>query len=100
MVLAVNPPLSGDQTAAAFKEKAMASTGSTPAAPASDTSSASATGSGSGGAGPSQTSGNASPSDTNAAQPTGNSNGAVSTRAKIELGFAAVVAFVGVMVAV
>lgn len=97
MVLAVNPPLTGDNTAAAFKDKAMSSTGSSSTPATSESASVSVSASQTSSAG--QTSGSASPSDTSAAQPAATSNAAVSTRAKIELGFAGVVALMGVMVA-
>lgn len=93
MVLAVNPPLSGDQTAATFQEKAKASSGTPATSPPSSSSSATAQSSGSG-------TGTASSSSAaaTATEPanTGNNNGALSGL-HVELGFASVVALVGMV---
>ncbi|KAI0091101.1 hypothetical protein BDY19DRAFT_682362 [Irpex rosettiformis] len=71
MVLAVNPPTTGDQTAAAFKAKAMGSSGSQQTSASSGTSPSSATPSGSVSA--TQSSGGSTVSSSTAAQPTGSS---------------------------
>ncbi|KAI0077079.1 hypothetical protein K474DRAFT_1662178 [Panus rudis PR-1116 ss-1] len=88
MVLSVNPPVTGDQTAAAFKAKAQASSG-TPSTPSSSSSSSS-------GASATSESGSSAPSPT-ATEPTnsGQTNG-VSRMAQVELAFAGVVALLGV----
>ncbi|KAK7682631.1 hypothetical protein QCA50_014431 [Cerrena zonata] len=94
MVLAVNPPISGDQTAAAFQEKAKSSSGtSTSSSPSSSSTSVSAqnsvTGTGT------ASSSSAASTATESAN-TGNNNGALSV-AQIELAFAGVVALVGLV---
>ncbi|GJE94574.1 cupredoxin domain-containing protein [Phanerochaete sordida] len=91
MVLAVNPPLSGDQTADAFKQKAMLST-STPSATAPSSSSSPASSQP-----PSGTS-SAAPTMTSPPPPSQSTNSAASHMAKLELCLAAVVAFIGVTV--
>jgi len=68
MVLAVNPPTSGDQTAAAFKQNAMSSTGPTPSSP----SNSSAPSAADAGLSQSQSSGSTPSSGTSAVQPSGN----------------------------
>jgi len=85
MVLAVNPPLSGDQTAAAFKQNAMSSSG--PVSTSSEpTSTASNTG----------TSSLAAPAET--APPSSSTSGGSMVTARMELCFAGIVALIGVFV--
>ncbi|KAI0789905.1 hypothetical protein C8Q75DRAFT_763129 [Abortiporus biennis] len=96
MVLAVNPPTSGDQTAAAFKAKAEASSGSpattspaasSPATSGSSTPTTTGTGTGTG-------TGTAAPSTSSS--PT---SGAASKTAQLDLAFAGIVALIGVALA-
>ncbi|KAI0342663.1 hypothetical protein BDW22DRAFT_1357115 [Trametopsis cervina] len=85
MVLSVNPPTSGDMTAAAFKQKALSSSGTTPPA-----SSPGVTSSSSGEPSPSESSSGSTPSNTAAAQPTSNSASSVSAWNAIVAGAAMV----------
>jgi len=86
MVLAVNPPTSGDQTAAAFKQKAMSSRG-TP----SPTTAASSS--------PTTASGSSSPSPSSSTSPP-STGGTISPQAKLELVFAGIVALLGLLIVV
>ncbi|CAL1717089.1 unnamed protein product [Somion occarium] len=96
MVLSVNPPITGEQTAAAFVDKAKASTG-TPSSPPPSSSA-----SGTSGSGASQTSdSSAPPPSPTATEPssTNDTSAAVSGMAKMEVVFAGVVAFMGLSLA-
>ncbi|KAJ3491771.1 hypothetical protein NLI96_g472 [Meripilus lineatus] len=93
MVLAVNPDVTGSQTAAAFKENAQGSNG-TPATSAQPSATASQVPNSSSSSNPSPSGSESSapsPSGSNAAQ----NNGAISPSAQLECIFAGIVAFIG-----
>ncbi len=97
MILAVNPVPTGDQTAAAFLDKAMSGTGSSPIPSAISSGSETSTPASESSPPSDQTSSTvAAASTATSPAPSGSiENGAVSNVAKVELGLAAMVAVVG-----
>ncbi|KIP10513.1 hypothetical protein PHLGIDRAFT_33880 [Phlebiopsis gigantea 11061_1 CR5-6] len=88
MVLSINPPLSGDQTADAFLKSAMASTGTPSSSSPASSDQISST---------SATSNAAASATSPAPQPTTSDTTSSGTHmAQVELGLAAIVAFIGV----